>query len=85
MELAGKPIAQWSRSDLARTVGVVTQREESVFALTVAEMVLLGAVSAPWRTRTRRPRPIARRCVPRSSGAMPSSLHDRATDTLSRR
>lgn len=38
----GRPVEQWSRRSLARTIGVVGQQEEPVFSLTVAEMVLLG-------------------------------------------
>jgi iron complex transport system ATP-binding protein len=38
----GKPVADWSRPELARVVGVVTQREETVFPLRVEETVLLG-------------------------------------------
>jgi iron complex transport system ATP-binding protein len=40
--LAGQPLAQWSRRDLARTVGVVTQQEEIAFPLTVRELVAMG-------------------------------------------
>jgi iron complex transport system ATP-binding protein len=38
----GRPVQEWSRRGLARTVGVVGQQEETVFPLTVAEMVMLG-------------------------------------------
>ncbi len=38
----GRPIDQWRRSELARIIGVVTQREESVFPLRVEEAVMLG-------------------------------------------
>ena len=40
--VAGRPLAQWSRLELARMVGVVAQREESVFPLRVRETVMLG-------------------------------------------
>lgn len=40
--LLGRPLAQWSSADLARVVGVVTQREETLFPLTVEETVSLG-------------------------------------------
>lgn len=40
--LDGRPVASWRRSELAKAVGVVTQREEIVFPLTVAETVMLG-------------------------------------------
>ena len=38
----GRPVTQWSRRQLAQTVGVVGQQEETVFPLTVAETVMLG-------------------------------------------
>jgi iron complex transport system ATP-binding protein len=38
----GRPVGQWSRRQLAQTVGVVGQQEEAVFPLTVAETVMLG-------------------------------------------
>ncbi len=38
----GRSVADWSRPALARVVGVVTQREETVFPLRVEETVLLG-------------------------------------------
>jgi iron complex transport system ATP-binding protein len=37
-----RPVTQWSRRDLARTVGVVGQQEEVVFPLSVFETVMLG-------------------------------------------
>ena len=38
----GRDVGAWSRPELARVVGVVTQREETVFPLRVEETVLLG-------------------------------------------
>jgi iron complex transport system ATP-binding protein len=38
----GRPVRAWHRADLARMVGVVTQREETWVPLTVEETVLLG-------------------------------------------
>lgn len=40
--LDGRPVGAWRREDLARAVGVVVQREETWFPLTVEESVLLG-------------------------------------------
>ena len=40
--LAGKPVSQWSRRELARTIGVVAQREEPAFPLRVRQTVMLG-------------------------------------------
>ncbi|HEX6645385.1 MAG TPA: ABC transporter ATP-binding protein, partial [Gemmatimonadales bacterium] len=40
--IEGRPTGAWPRSELAQAVGVVTQREETVFPLRVDEAVLLG-------------------------------------------
>lgn len=40
--LQGRPVAEWPRDAMARTVGVLPQREESTFPMTVRETVLLG-------------------------------------------
>jgi iron complex transport system ATP-binding protein len=40
--LLGKPLAAWGARDQARVIGVVTQREETLFPLTVRETVALG-------------------------------------------
>jgi iron complex transport system ATP-binding protein len=40
--LDGKPVTGWRRKSLARVVGVVAQREEVVFPLTVWQTVMLG-------------------------------------------
>lgn len=40
--LQGRPLAAWSRADVARAVGVVPQREEAAFPLPVEEAVMLG-------------------------------------------
>jgi iron complex transport system ATP-binding protein len=37
-----RPVAQWPRQELARVIGVITQREEPAFSLTVRDSVLLG-------------------------------------------
>ena len=42
VSVAGKPIGQWRRRDLARIIGVVAQREEPAFPLTVNQAVFLG-------------------------------------------
>ena len=41
-QLDGKPVGEWRRGSLARVVGVVAQREEVVFPLTVSQTVMLG-------------------------------------------
>lgn len=38
----GRPVSQWGRAALARMIGVVPQREETVFPLRAREMVMLG-------------------------------------------
>ena len=40
--LKGRSVADWSREEIARAVGVVTQREEHLFPLRVREAVMLG-------------------------------------------
>jgi iron complex transport system ATP-binding protein len=42
VELLGRPLAGWSNAELARVVGVVTQREDTLFPLAVEETVALG-------------------------------------------
>ena len=42
VEVEGRPLEQWRPRELARVVGVVTQREEILFSLTVRETVELG-------------------------------------------
>jgi len=41
-EILGRPATTWSRRELARVVGVVTQREDNLFPQRVRETVLLG-------------------------------------------
>ena len=38
----GRPVAEWSRPELARAVGVVPQGEEATFPITVRELVAMG-------------------------------------------
>jgi iron complex transport system ATP-binding protein len=38
----GKPVRSWKRRELARVIGVVSQREEPAFPLRVGQAVLLG-------------------------------------------
>jgi ABC-type cobalamin/Fe3+-siderophores transport system ATPase subunit len=40
--IGGSRLTDWSRLELARAIGVVAQREESVFPLRVRDMVMLG-------------------------------------------
>jgi iron complex transport system ATP-binding protein len=41
-DVIGVPASQWARQELARTVGVVPQREDNLFPQRVRETVLLG-------------------------------------------
>jgi iron complex transport system ATP-binding protein len=40
--VSGRPVADWSRRELARLIGVVVQREEPAFPLRVGQSVMLG-------------------------------------------
>ena len=40
--LLGRDVGAWSRADIARTVGVVAQREETLYPLSVEDTVMLG-------------------------------------------
>jgi len=42
VSISGRDLAQWTRSDLAQTVGLVPQREDTPFSWTVDEMVGFG-------------------------------------------
>lgn len=42
VSLLGRPLAEWSRAEMARVVGVLPQQEEPPPALTVEEVVLFG-------------------------------------------
>lgn len=42
VDLLRRPVADWGHAELARVVGVVTQREDSLFPLTVEQTVSLG-------------------------------------------
>ena len=42
VDVLGRPAGTWSRRELARVVGVVSQREENLFPQRVRETVLLG-------------------------------------------
>jgi len=42
VECQGRPMPEWKRRDLARTIAVVPQREEGAFPFTVEEIVLMG-------------------------------------------
>jgi iron complex transport system ATP-binding protein len=78
----GRPVEQWDRGAFARLVGVVPQREEIVFPLTVAETVMLGryarlgALAAPGSADLDAVRSALERCDV-------AALLDRSIDALS--
>jgi len=80
--LDGRPVGEWDRAAFARVVGVVPQREETVFPLTVAETVLLGRyarlgpLAAPGAADQEAVRAALERCDV-------SGVAERAIDTLS--
>ena len=51
VEFNGRPLGAWGREALAREVGVVPQGEESVFPMSVRELVAMGRYPhlGPWR------------------------------------
>jgi iron complex transport system ATP-binding protein len=42
VQVAGRPIEEWTRRELAQLIGVVVQREEPAFPLRVRQTVMLG-------------------------------------------
>jgi iron complex transport system ATP-binding protein len=78
----GRPVGQWPRRLLARTVGVVAQQEEALLPLRVADAVMmgryahLGSLSAP----AERDRAAVRSALERCDI---TDLADRAVDSLS--
>jgi len=78
----GRPLESWERAELARRVGVVPQREEVTFPLTVREYAGMGRYPhlGPWRTVREEDRRAVDRALERCDLA---SLAGRAFDTLS--
>jgi iron complex transport system ATP-binding protein len=80
--LDGRPITRWPRRMVAQTVGVVSQQEEAVFPVTVADAVMmgryahLGALAAPGDRDRAAVRSALERCDI-------SQLADRPIDSLS--
>lgn len=78
----GRAVEDWSRRDLARAVGVVTQREPRAFPMTVRELVEMGRY--PHLGPLRRPGPDDRNIIRRAlSQCDVEELEDRSVDTLS--
>jgi len=80
--LQGRPVAEWPRDAMAREVGVLPQREESAFPMTVRETVLLGRYAhlGPLRPVRGVDRAAARRALERCDAW---EFRDRLTHTLS--
>lgn len=77
-----RPVGEWSRRDLARAVGVVTQREPRAFPMTVWELVEMGRYPhlGPLRSPGSKDREIIRQALSRCDA---EELEDRSVDTLS--
>lgn len=82
IRIAGRPVAQWPRGELARVLATVSQREESVFPLSVAETVMLGRYAhlGPLAAPAERDREAVRQALRRCDVA---DLADRPVDSLS--
>jgi len=82
VELLGRPIAAWSRGEMARVVGVVAQREDNPFAQRVRDAVRLGRYPhlSPWAAERAADRAEVTRALERCDVA---SLSDRWMSTLS--
>jgi iron complex transport system ATP-binding protein len=80
--LDGRDLAGWSRRDVARAIGVVTQREDPAFPLPVEEAVLFGRY--PHLGPLAAPRAADRAAVERAmERADVTALRGRPTDHLS--
>jgi iron complex transport system ATP-binding protein len=80
--ILGRPTAGWDRDALARSVGVVGQREEPAFPITVREAVSMGRYAhiGPWRAM----RPVDRAAVDEAMArADVARLAGRWVETLS--
>jgi iron complex transport system ATP-binding protein len=82
VRIDGRAVPEWPRGELARTLAVVSQREENVFPLTVQETVMLGRYA---RLRPLAPpgepdREAVRRALARCNV---TALADRPVDALS--
>jgi ABC-type cobalamin/Fe3+-siderophores transport system ATPase subunit len=80
--ILGRRVAEWRRDELARAVGVVVQREEPAFPVTVAETVAMGRYAhvGRWRALGAADRDAVRRALERADVA---ALRDRWVQTLS--
>lgn len=65
LRVLGRPIAQWPRAALARSIAYVPQAHAGIFPFTVADMVLMGRTAHIGRfsSPSARDREIAARCL----------------------
>ncbi len=82
VELLGRPLGGWGPREMAQVVGVVTQREETLFPLTVEETVSLGRYAhlGPVASPGEADRRVIAQAMHRADVA---ALAGRRTDTLS--
>jgi iron complex transport system ATP-binding protein len=80
--LGGRPLSDWSRRELALTIGVVSQSEDLAFPLTVAELVAMGRYPhlGPFRREREADHAACRAAMERCDVI---HLRDRPVDTLS--
>jgi iron complex transport system ATP-binding protein len=80
--ILGRPVQAWRRAELARAVGVVVQREEPAFPITVEETVAMGRYAhvGRWRRFARADREAIARAL---EAADVARLRDRVVQTLS--
>ncbi|HEY2804973.1 MAG TPA: ABC transporter ATP-binding protein [Gemmatimonadales bacterium] len=80
--LMGRPVAEWERPALARTVAAVSQREEPAFPVTVLDVVKMGRYPhlGPWRAAGAADDLAVQRALARADIG---SLSDRLVQTLS--
>ena len=80
--VAGKPVSAWSRRELARVVGAVSQTESVAFPLTVRELVAMGRYPhlGPLGAEAEADRSAVRSALERCDV---QALEHRAIDTLS--
>lgn len=78
----GRPVEAWTRRDLARAVGAVSQREAPAFPITVRELVAMGRYPHLGALRSEGPgdRRAVRAALERCDAL---GLGDRSVDTLS--
>ncbi len=78
----GRSIGSWSRRELARVIGVVSQREEPAFPLVVEDVVMLGRYArlGPLAAASAEDRAAVRAALEQCDAW---SLRDRSSDALS--